>query len=196
MLTTRMDGDDDWNDYWEYEGSSWNVVFPWLIVHYLSGETADANFNYFVGQSVTVPLPKEGVPKGTKVVIVGPPEAIVGTDALIEVGDRQTELRIGPPKTNQPGNYALTVEARKWQDGFSLNVPSDESNLDKAAVEAIEDLTGKNSVVPVDKNRDLRSIMDIVMGSPVDLFPWLLIMVLLLLAIEGLVANRFYRRVR
>jgi hypothetical protein len=48
----------------------------------------------------------------------------------------------------------------------------------------------------VDKNRTLREIMEIIIGSPVDLFPWLLIAVLMLLTLEGLVANRFYRRVR
>jgi hypothetical protein len=38
--------------------------------------------------------------------------------------------------------------------------------------------------------------MTLVLGQPVDLFPWLLIAVLMLLVLEGLVANRFYRRVR
>ena len=74
-------------------------------------------------------------------------------------------------------------------------MPAEESTLEKAPVEVIEDLTGKESVVPLDKNRDLR---DVIEGKlhPVDLFPWLLIAVLVLLAIEGLIANRFYRRVR
>ena len=196
LLTTLLDAHaDQWNNYWELVDSSWNVTFPWLLARYLVGDTADANFNYLTGQSVTVPLPKEGVPKGTKVVLEGPPDVIVGSDALIEVGDRQTELRIGPPRTNQPGNYRLSVPERKWRDGYSLNGPPDESTLDKVPVETIEDLTGKNSVVPVDRNRSLREIMEIVIGSPVDLFPWLLIAVLLLLVLEGLVANRFYRRV-
>ena len=31
-------------------------------------------------------------------------------------------------------------------------------------------------------------------GVPVDLFPWLLIAVLMLFVAEGLAANRFYRR--
>lgn len=199
LLTTRLDvpsPDDEWNDYWELEGSSWYVVFPSLIVRYLAGDTADANFNFLSGQTVTVPLPKDGVPKGIKVAIDNTPPDITGSDPLVEVGDKQTELRLGPPRTNQAGNFLLSVASGNWHEGFSLNIPAEESALDKVSVEAIEDLTGKNAVVPVDKNRSLREIMEIVIGSPVDLFPWLLIGVLMLLVLEGLVANRFYRRVR
>ncbi len=198
FLTTRLDvqpPNDEWNDYWELDSSSWSVVFPWLVIRYLAGDSADANFNHFAGQSVTIPLPKDGVPKGTRIAIEKPPE-IVGNDALIEVGDKQTELRIGPPRTNLAGNFLFTVVSKNWREGFSLNNPAEESTLTKVPVEAIEELTGKNSIVPIDRNRSLRLIMSIVLGSPVDLFPWLLILVLILLALEGLVANRFYRRVK
>jgi hypothetical protein len=198
LLTTRMDlpreGEAEWNDYWELEGSTWHTVFPWMVVRYLAGDTGDANFNFFTGQSVTVPLPKGGVGKGTKVVLDGP--GIVGNDAIIEAGDKQTELRIGPPRTDHPGNFVLSVDALKWRDGYSLNVPADESTLDKVPVEGVEDLTGKNSVVPVDKNLSLRDAISRTFNQPIDLFPWLLIAVLFLLAVEGLVANRFYRKVR
>lgn len=193
LLTTRMDKLDDndspWHNYWETE-TTWFAVLPWLLERYLAGDAADANFNFLTGQSLTVPLPRGGVPKGLKVAIEPG-----FTDALIDVGDKQTELRIGPPRTNQPGNYQLSVYAVKWRDGFSLNVPAEESVLEKVPVEVIENLTGKDSVVPLDKNRDLRDAID---GKlhPIDLFPWLLIAVLILLASEGLVANRFYRRVR
>jgi hypothetical protein len=199
MLTTRLDvpaANDQWNDYWELADSTWNVVFPWLVIRYLAGDTADANFNFLAGQTVTVPLPKDGVPKGMKVAIESSPPDTSNSDPLVEVGDRQTELRVGPPRTNQAGNFLLSVPQRKWQEGFSLNTPADESTLEKVPVEAIEELTGKNTVVPVEKNRTVREIIDVIIGSPVDLFPWLLIAVLMLLVLEGLVANRFYRRVR
>jgi len=193
LLTTRMDTQPgvEWHDYWESD-STWFAVFPWLLERYLAGDTADANFNHQTGQSVTVPLPKGGVPRGLKVVIEGP--GITPENHLMEVSDRQTDLRVGPPRTSQPGNYVLSV-TDKWRDGFSLNVPAEESTLEKAPVEVIEDLTGKDSVVPLDKNRELREVIE---GKlhPVDLFPWLLIAVLFLLAVEGLIANRFYRRVR
>jgi hypothetical protein len=198
LLTTRMDtpqlnAKDDWNDYWDLQ-NSWCVVFPTLVIRYLAGDVADANFNYQTGQVLTVPLPKGGVPRGTKVVIDGP--GIVLSEALIEVGDKQTELRLSPPRTDQPGNFTLVVEALKWRDGFSLNVPAEESTLDKVPVEAIEELTGKESVFPLAKDKKLADIVKVISDQPIDLFPWLLIAVLMLLALEGLVANRFYRKIK
>jgi hypothetical protein len=199
LLTTRLDvlpHDEAWNDYWETDGSTWHLAFPWLIARYMAGDTADANFNFPAGQTVPVPLPKGGVPKGTKVLIEG--GNISSAEAAIEVGDRQTELRIGPPRTNQPGNYRLTVPGVKWEEGFSLNVPAEESTLEKVPAEGIEELTGKDTVVKAEKDLKLADLLDRTggVGQPVDLFPWLLILVLMLLVAEGFVANRFYRRVR
>jgi hypothetical protein len=51
-------------------------------------------------------------------------------------------------------------------------------------------------VFHLDRNLKLRDVLAVVIGAPIDLFPWLLIAVLLLLALEGLAANRFYRRVK
>lgn len=195
LTTTRMDipteNDPAWNDYWELEGSTWYVVYPWLLTRYLAGDTADANFNFQSGQNVTVPLPKGGVPRGTKVVIDGPGS---GESPVIEVGDKQTELRLGPPRTNFAGNFVLSVDALRWKDGFSLNSPAEESTLDKVPVEGIEDLTGKDTVVPLDKNVKLADILKVIVDQPIDLFPWLLIAVLMLLAVESFIANRFYRK--
>ena len=67
-------------------------------------------------------------------------------------------------------------------------------NLEKVPVEAVEELVGKDRVVPVDRATPLRDLITAGGGVPVDLFPWLLIAVLLLFVAEGLAANRFYRR--
>jgi hypothetical protein len=198
LLTTRMDvmpKEDEWHDYWELEGSSWFASFPYLLVRYLAGDTADANFNYTAGATVSVLLPRARIGRESVVAFSGP--NISGDDAIIRPGDKQTELRVGPPKTSAAGNYNFLVEkdrAEVWKDGFSMNVPPEESNLDKVPVEAIEELTDKDRVIPVDRNVKLTDVIDKKLGGPIDLFPWLLIAVLLLLVLEGLIANRFYQR--
>ena len=200
LLTTRMDVDDEpeeekrWNDYWALE-SSWFAAFPYLLVRYLAGDTADANFNYPTGATVSVPLPRGRITKETSVVLDGP--NISGKEAKPELGAQQTEMRFGPPRTNVPGNYALSVwqgGAAVWKDGFSTNAPPEESTLDKVAVEEVEKLAGEGRVIPVDKNMTIDEMIKGRIGVPVDLFPWLLIGVLLLFVAEGLAANRFYRR--
>ncbi len=197
LLTTRMDNSTDaeqvWNDYWE-GGNSWSVAFPELLVEYAAGSTAGANFNYLTGQTVTIPLAKLLGGKRENVVLDGP--GVVTSDVIIRPSERQAEVRLGPPKTNTPGNFTLSGPNPDWKEGFSLNIPAEESTLDKAPVEGIEELTGPGSVVPVGKDLKLEEVLEKIgqLKTPVDLFPWLLIAVLLLLATEGLLANRFYRR--
>ncbi len=205
LLTTRMDVLDDkdsWHDYWEQEGSSWFAVFPYLLVRYLAGDTAEANFNFPTGATVKIPVPRGRIgPKqdGAPGVIVFDGPGVEGNDAIIRPTDKQTELPLGPPRTNVPGNFRLTLQkgdVEVWRDGFSTNVPPDESNLDKVPLEAVEELVGEGRVIPVTKNVALRDLLSVTLGGPVDLFPWLLIAVLMLLVAEGFIANRFYRRAK
>ncbi len=199
LLTTRLDvmpADDPWHDYWEQADSTWFASFPYLLMRYLAGDTADANFNFAAGAQVTVPVPRARVPREARVVLDGPPGS--GDDPVVKLGEKQTEVRLGPPRTSVPGNYALSAAKPAggfyWRDGFSTNAPPDEFNLAKVPVEDIEKLTDKDRVFAVDKNATLRDWLAVSLGTPLDLFPWLLLAVLALFVGEGLIANRFYRR--
>ncbi|HXD85381.1 MAG TPA: BatA domain-containing protein [Urbifossiella sp.] len=199
LLTTKMDlQPPEWNDYWS--ANSWAVAFPDILLRYLAGSAAEANFNYACGTTVIVPLAKILSGRRDNLILEG--TGVASPDALIRIADRQTELRLGPPRTNAAGSFQLSPATEppagtpRWIEGFSLNVPADESTLDKAPVEGIEDLTGPDSVVPVGKNVPLAELLAKLdpFQHPVDLFPWLLIGVLMLFVLEGLLANRFYRR--
>jgi hypothetical protein len=196
LLTTRLDtptgdqGEDRWHNYWETAENSWAVTFPHLLARYLAGDTAEAAYNFPTGQAVALPLPKGDVgPR--KLVLEGP--GVSGPDAFPTVAERQTELRLPPTRTLTAGNYLLRTEDRSWQEGFALNPPAEEFNLAKVPVKAVEDLFGPNRVVPVGKEFKLKESLETRYNREVQLFPWLLIGVLLLIAAEGLVANRFYR---
>ena len=201
LLTTKMDPPEtnDWNDYWS--GTSWMVAFPDMLLRYAAGSAADVNFNHPSGTVVAIPLAKVLAGKRDNVILTGP--GISGTDNLIRPTERQSELRLGPPRSSAAGNFKLFAATESppglppnWEEGFSLNVPAEESTLVKAPIEGIEDLTGKDSVIAVGKNVPLAEILDKTPLSqhPVELFPWLLIAVLMLFVLEGLLANRFYRR--
>jgi hypothetical protein len=194
LLTTRMDPQRDprdrWNNYWEEINSSWQVVFPNLLLRYLAGDPSEANFNYATGRAVPVPLPK-GDKRPAKLRLEGP--GVSGRDAEIEPTEQQTELRLPPAKTLTAGSFVVSAADGKWKDGFSLNPPAEEWTLDKVPAEAVEGLFGPESVVPVGKDVKLHDKIAEKFNQPVDLFPWLLILVLLLIAAEGVVANRFYR---
>ena len=94
-------------------------------------------------------------------------------------------------------NFALNVEDKNATgqvklrviDGYSLNVPVEESVLEKVPAAAIEELTGPNSILAVDKNLKLRDVITNTLPHPVDLFPWLLIGVLMLTQGAGFQAS-------
>lgn len=195
LLTSRMDSlasdpNDKWNDNWTLDGTDWPTVWPHRLAVYLAGASSEANFNYPTGQPVTVSLPKGGFPKGTRLTLEGP--GVAGPDSSQSVTDGQTEWRLPPTLSLTAGSFRL--RGTDWQDGFSLNPPADEFELAKVPVERVEDVTGPGSVVPVGKTVALRDVLTQRLGSEVNLFPWLLVGVLLVFSAEGLLANRFYRR--
>ncbi len=193
LLTTRMDWPWDaerkWNDYYETAESSWAVVFPNLLAKYLAGDSAEGLFQYTAGRAVPVPLPRGG-DAGKALVFEGP--GVRPDEATPKLEPGQAEWRLPPERTRTPGNYALRTEDRAWQEGFSLNAPAEESNLAKVDPAAIEALTGPGSIVAVGKDFDLAALLA---GKSADLplLPWLLLAVLVLFALEGVLANRFYR---
>ena len=75
-----------------------------------------------------------------------------------------------------------------------MNPRPDECQLDRVPAEQIEALLGEGSVLPVGRGASLRDRLQQRWAQPLELAPWLLIALLLFLAVEGLLANRFYRQ--
>jgi hypothetical protein len=197
LLTTRFDAAAGgsqrfWNDYAMID-HSWATLMPWLLVRHLCGSPDDAAYNFPTGQDVTTPVPPFPPGVSRRVIVEGP--GIAPGDAVVELGERQTELRLTPPKTLAAGAYTVRTADEKalWAYRFSLNTAADESGLEKVPEEAVTDLFGKNGVATVDRAVDFRSLMDLKFDQPVELFPLLVLLVLIFFAFEGLVANRFYK---
>ena len=111
-------------------GSSWPSVFPHLLMTYLAGDAAEASYNFTTGQAVTVPYPPAAGFGGKKFVFEGP--GLSGPDAEIAVGENQTAVRLDPgARPLTAGNYVLRAEDGSWREGFALNPPAEESNLEK-----------------------------------------------------------------
>lgn len=183
----QYDRNESWNDIWQ--DVTWAVAFPHQLLVYLAGSASDANFNFTTGDAIPVPIPKSAT-AATKLQITGP--GVTARDAEIDLGEKQVEVRLPSTRTGTAGNFR--VIAGSARDGFSLNPPGRESDLTKIDVPPIEAVCGVNSVVPVEKSVSFRDLIESKFNQPVDLFPWLVILVLFLIALEGVVANRFYRR--
>jgi hypothetical protein len=159
------------------------------IVAYLAGATEDANFNHTAGTSVLIPLPPSL--RFGNYVLQGP--GLTGSDAQVQRPPDGAELRLTQPQ--QPGHYALTGPNREPVAAFSLNMlPAESLLLPRLGVDVIEDLFGPKSVVPLGQNRKLKDALEGQLRQPIDLFPWLMLLLLFTLAIENLLANKFYRQ--
>ena len=103
-------------------------------------------------------------------------------------------LRITPERASSPAPYKLAA-AEDWETGFSLNVSEGECQLDRVPKEQIEQLFGPR-IGAGDRGdgRPAQAAGRPVGRQPVPLSPWLMILLLLALAVENLLANRFYRR--
>lgn len=188
LLTTPMEGQkpQDWNNY--RESLSWfYVAVTQLCARHLCKEPANPTLNYRFGAGppMVQRLPSQAF---AKYLLDGPDitEEVRFDDKLRWQGDRLPRA----------GNYSLTGTTADKEDPktiakFSINVPSEESELSRVPVEEVQAALGENSVIRQDRKTALRDTMD--WNEPVELFPWLMILLLLFLAIENLLANRFYR---
>ena len=119
---------------------------------------------------------------------------------LLTAGDFSEEIRFDDDRWNaermpRAGNYAVIGtdgDASTTLHKFSVNIAAEESDLTRISVSDLEAVLGKDAVVPQDRRRSIVETLN--WDEPLELFPWLMIALLLLLALENLLANRFYRR--
>jgi Aerotolerance regulator N-terminal/von Willebrand factor type A domain len=189
LITTPMD---DRRDAVGHMANNFNVDWFYFAlvneaVKYLAGEAEDATLNFPAGPPTTIPLPPSA--RFATYTLSGP--GLTGSDTQVQRAESAGELRLTQPQ--QPGNYVLSG-GQGWQTRFSLNVPPDECLLlPRLSAESIEDVFGPDSVVQVGQAKRLRDAMEGQFRQPIELFPWLMILLLFALAVENLLANKFYK---
>jgi hypothetical protein len=174
-----------WNNY---TTSSFYLVLVNEVISYLAGDAEEGSFNYLSGQTVTVALP--ATQRGLTFTLSGP--GVTASDAPVTRGEGQAELTLTKPV--MPGNYTLFGAEDKPTARFSMNVAPEESQLSRVPQEQIEELLGAGSILTVGQGSSLHEALQGHWNQPVELFPWLMILILVLLAVENLLANKFYRR--
>jgi hypothetical protein len=163
-------------------------------VRTLIGDNEDQPFNFIGGQTVLIKWPPGETKPGMSYLLSGPD--VLATDAIVKRQEGQAYFRFGPEKTGSAGSFTLTAEDGKWSDGFSINAPVEESNLERLPPEAITDLFGADAMFTADKKLALEEILSGKFTQPIELFPFLMILLLIILAVENWMGNRFYRKKR
>lgn len=187
LFTTPLDGQRhrNWNNYLE---SWYYVALVDLTMSYLAGTLEDRVLNHISGQPIVVPLPT--APRFQTYMLQGP--QLVGQATQVVRADNASALRM-PPQAVHPGHYTLFGSDGQWKTGFSLNVAPAECDLKRVPKEEIEKLLGADTVIPVEHGVQLKDQLSNHWTQPVELFPWLMVLLLFVLAVENLLANKFYR---
>ncbi|MFT3880494.1 MAG: BatA domain-containing protein [Gemmatales bacterium] len=175
----------DWNNFqngWLFVGLAHTCVS-----HVIGAREQKANF--ILGEEVRFLLPRNG--RVQEYVLKGP----TSTSGKVAAGQQTLSL----PEANRPGNYLLSdPTGNLWSRSFSVNLPSAETQIaqDRPKVDELERFFGKESVTAAGEEKDLTALVKDALGiSPTsELLPYLMLLILLFLAAENYLANRFYQQ--
>jgi len=187
LFTTPLDGRQDprWNNYLESLTTIY-VALTHLSTSYLAGDAEVARLNFLSGQTVpSVALPV--APRFASYTLRGP-------DGVDTVAASEGQNMLALPRATIPGHYVVEGLDGKLTAAYSVNLPPEECVLTRVPLQEIEALFGLDAVAPVERRGSLREALDGHWSQPVELFPVLMIALLLALALENLLANKFYRR--
>ena len=173
-----------------YAGSWFYLVLANEAVRSMTGDAEDATFNFTNGEFVPARWPAGAAPM---TYYLGGPD-VAANDAVLKREGETATVYLRAERTISAGNFTVTAEDQSWKDGFSLNPPATESDLRRMEPKAVEEVFGQGSVYPADKQLTLTDILSGTFTQPIALFPFLMILLLVVLVVENLLANKFYRR--
>lgn len=181
-----MEGTRFWNNYWQ--DSSFGLILVDRTCKYISGESRLPDLQFTSGQAAVVEPPQSAW---------RPPFQLKGpglTPAESQIPSPEMRVPLVIRQAIEPGNYQVLDSKDKVTAAFSVNLPNEEMILEKIPLEEVEKLFGKGSVVPLGRNADLAERIKQTYQPPLELMPWFLALLPLLMALESLVANKFYKK--
>lgn len=174
-----------WNNYVE---SSFALVLIDRVCRYLGGEVSVPLVNFTCGQVVRLTL---ATPPEPPLTLAGP--GLSGAERTVKPPGEDGVVAL--PQAVAAGNYQLLDGKGSVREAFSLDVAPREGDLERVSVEELEDALGTGTVVQVGRSVTIKDVLAATQRPPIELLPYLMLLLLAVLTMEGLLANRFYRRV-
>ncbi|MFO0877827.1 MAG: BatA and WFA domain-containing protein [Gemmataceae bacterium] len=174
-----------WNNYWT--DSSFGLVLIDRVCRYLGGEVAVPQLNFTCGQVARLQLTTLPQPPLT---LAGPD--LAGAERTVKPPGEDGVVLL--PQAVAPGNYLLQEGRGQTVAGFSLAIAPLEGDLERHSVESLEEIFGADTVVQVGRSLSLKEALSQVRQPPIELLPYLMLLLLAFLSLEGWLGNRFYRR--
>lgn len=175
-----------WNNYWT--DSSFGLVLIDRVCRYLGGEVTVPIVNFTCGQVAQLTLP---IPPEPPLTIAGP--GLTGAERNVKPPGEAGLVAL--PQAVAPGSYQLHDGSGQALAGFSLDIAPREGDLERVPVAELEEALGAGAVLQVGRSISLSDALSEARPPPIELLPYLMMLLLVVLTLEGLLANRFYRRV-
>ncbi len=183
---------------WNYlplpTGDAWPFVMTvQQMMLYLVG-SADQQLNYFAGQAALLPLERQD-PRGNYLITAPSKDPLRPQDTIkyqIPIDPQRNMLTI--TATDKAGNYQVDAGGAQTgvHRGFSVNLGPEQTQLDRLPKEKLKELFGPFEYRLAQNLDQLdRQINTARVGR--ELFPLLILIVALLLGVEHVMANKFYK---
>ena len=189
QLTTPLDAHAfpdkrPWHNY--YEVDAWfGLVLIDRVCTFLAGASTAPALNFLSGNPAQLVLTG---PPAPPLKLTGPEPS--ATEARLATDEGQITIA----GADDPGNYQVRDAKDVVVTAFSVTVRREESDLQRVPVEELEAALGKGTVLPAERRTSLRDLLQGRWSAPVELMPWLMLLLLMAMTFEGFLANKFYRR--
>ena len=177
-----------WNEF----PQSWAFVALTLqTIPYLAG-TAGERLNYPAGDDAILAV--DPARRSANYTVQGP-DPKVAPDRLSSSSNSDTITISSPQKEGQWRVEGVGADGGKTRLGFSVNVPESEASIVALKPNDLDGLFGgKDNYKLADSAEGLRDAID--KGRiGVEIFPWLMFLILALVTAESILANKFHRDV-
>jgi hypothetical protein len=177
--------DNRWNrlatglDNWPF------VMLMDQMFSYLAG-SAEGKLNYLAGETAVLPL---GTEQDLSTYLLTTPR---GDSFRQSVDDKQHAIIV--TSTDRLGNYRIKAggESQGLDRGFSVNLPAAASNLARLDEAKLKDVFGETEFRLAHSREEIdRDVSAGRVGQ--ELFPYLIVLIAVILGCEQLLANRFYK---
>jgi hypothetical protein len=173
-----------WNEF----PGSWSFLVMLDTVNYLSGQSGE-RLNYEAGEDAILTI--DPARRSANYRVRGPNPEETETPSVTPNSDK---LVIPSPQSR--GQWRVEGKAADGSPvimGFSVNVPEGESSLTPLEEKDLFAIFGsKDNVNLADDASSLKRIVEKIHVG-VEIFPWLMFLILIIVTLENLLANRFHR---
>jgi hypothetical protein len=176
-----------WNEFPQASYGYSFLVLMLRTVPYLAG-ISDEQLNYEAGENVTLTL-ESGV-RYKNFLLSRDGEKTAEQQTPTSSSNRLEIL--APQSVGQFSVRAFTQEGQETQLGFAVNPPSRESELSPLDSKDLESLFGKDGYKLAENRVELEKYTRIAHVG-YEIFPWLMILIVIIVTAENFLANTFYK---